>query len=224
MKKIMFISPHVDDETLGCGGTILKHKKNGDEIYWLIITAPSVNQPLGFSKEMVRQREGEIEKVAQLYGFLKTIQLNFPAISLDTINFNELITKIDDAIETIHPQEIYLINRSDIHSDHRITFQAVYACTKNFRKSYIRRILMYETLSETEMSPALIENVFMPNVFTDITDFMEKKLEIMSVYENDVMTDNLPRSLSAIRALAGYRGSRIGVKYAEAFMLIFEKN
>jgi len=220
----MFISPHVDDETLGCGGTILKHKKNGDEIYWLIITAPSVNQPLGFSKEMVRQREGEIEKVAQLYGFLKTIQLNFPAISLDTINFNELITKIDDAIETIHPQEIYLINRSDIHSDHRITFQAVYACTKNFRKSYIRRILMYETLSETEMSPALIENVFMPNVFTDITDFMEKKLEIMSVYENDVMTDNLPRSLSAIRALAGYRGSRIGVKYAEAFMLIFEKN
>ena len=30
--KILVVAPHADDETLGCGGTLLKHKKTGDEI------------------------------------------------------------------------------------------------------------------------------------------------------------------------------------------------
>lgn len=82
---------------------------------------------------------------------------------------------------------------------------------------------MYETLSETEFAPALRENAFVPNVFVDISDYMEQKLAIMSTFASEVMTDNLPRSYSAIRALATYRGSRIGVKFAESFMLLFEK-
>ena len=35
--KVLIIAVHPDDETLGCGGTILKHKENGDQIYWLIL-------------------------------------------------------------------------------------------------------------------------------------------------------------------------------------------
>ena len=223
MKKILFVSVHPDDETLGCGGTILKHKENGDEIYWLIITGPSVNHPYGFSEEMVNQRKSEIEKVAALYGFKETIKLDFPTQMLDEINQRELILKIDNSITAIKPNVVYLINRSDTHSDHRVAFNAVYACTKNFRKPFIERILMYETLSETEFSPALMENAFVPNVFVDISKYMEKKLEIISVFSSEVMPDNFPRSLNAIKALAAYRGSRIGVSYAEAFVSLFEK-
>jgi N-acetylglucosamine malate deacetylase 1 len=223
MKKNLFVSVHPDDETLGCGGTILKYKKNGDENCWLIITAPTLNHPYGFSEEMIQQRDNEIEKVSQLFGFHKTIQLGFPTQLLSELNYRDLVMKIDQAINEIQPHVIYLINRSDIHSDHKVAFQAVYSCTKNFRKSFIEEILMYETLSETEFAPALYESTFIPNVFFDITDFMDKKLEIMSVYTSEVMPDNLPRSMSAIRALAAYRGSRIGVNYAEAFMLIFQK-
>ena len=82
---------------------------------------------------------------------------------------------------------------------------------------------MYETLSETEFAPALTENVFIPNVFVDISEFIEQKIEIMKIYESEVMIDNLPRSISAIKHLAGFRGSRIGVDFAEAFMLLFER-
>ncbi len=38
MNKILIIAAQPDDETLGCVGTLLKHKNNGDEIYWLIAT------------------------------------------------------------------------------------------------------------------------------------------------------------------------------------------
>ena len=223
MKNVLIVSVHPDDETLGCGGTILKHKENGDTIFWLILTGPTENHPYGFSKEMIQDRECEIKKVSQMFGFQKTINLNFPTQLLDEINLRDIIVKIDQAINWVKPSIIYLINRSDIHSDHRIGFDATYSCTKNFRKPFIEKILMYETLSETEFAPALSGNAFIPNVFVDVSDYMERKLEIMSIYSSEMMPDNLPRSHSAIKALATYRGSRIGVQYAEAFMLLFEK-
>jgi LmbE family N-acetylglucosaminyl deacetylase len=124
----------------------------------------------------------------------------------------------------LQPQIIYVVNRSDVHSDHRVTFDAVSSCTKSFRKPFIEKILMYETLSETEFAPALNENVFIPNVFMDISENMDQKLAVMSTYSSELMPDTMPRSYSAIKALAAYRGSRIGVAYAEAFVLLFEKN
>lgn len=223
MKRILVISVHPDDETLGCGGTLMKHKVAGDSINWLIISAPTTNHPYGFSKELILLRKQEIETVSKLYGFESTVELDFPTQLLHEIDFRVLVNAIDEAILNIKPEIIYLINRSDIHSDHKIAFNAIYACTKNFRKPFIEKILMYETLSETEFAPALPETAFIPNVFVDITPFFNRKLDIMRVFKSELMEGNFPRSISAIRSLAGYRGSRIGVEYAEAFMLLFEQ-
>ena len=112
------------------------------------------------------------------------------------------------------------MNRSDAHSDHRITFHSIMACTKSFRYPYIKKVLMYECLSETEFSPTLPENVFQPNFFIDISQFFEKKIEIMSVFQSELAEHPFPRSIKNIEALATYRGAYAGVKYAEAFQLI----
>lgn len=221
MENVLVISVHPDDETLGCGGTLLKHKDEGYSLYWLIITNIQIEQ--GWNFEFVKNRQKEIAEVADLYGFEKVIKLEFPTTKLDEIPLNSIIKKINEAMNQFKPSIIYVNNRSDIHSDHKYAFNAVMSCTKNFRFPFIRRILMYECLSETEFSPVLMENAFIPNVFVDISEFLEKKLEIMSVYKSEIMPNNLPRSYSAISALAGYRGSRIGSNYAEAFMLIYEK-
>jgi len=69
MKNILIVSVHPDDETLGCGGTILKHKENGDAIFWLILTGPTENRPYGFSKEMIQDQERKINKVSQMFGY-----------------------------------------------------------------------------------------------------------------------------------------------------------
>ena len=82
---------------------------------------------------------------------------------------------------------------------------------------------MYEVISETEFAPALNENAFIPNVFVDISEFMEKKLEIMGIFKSELMPANFPRSINAIKSLSAYRGSRISVDFAEVFMLLFEK-
>ncbi len=218
--KILVIAPHADAETLGCGGTILKHKDIGDKIYWLIITNIDVKN--GWDKNDVKKRQKEIETVAGMYGFEKTFKLGYPTAKLDTIPVQEIIKSISEVILEIEPEIIYLPNHHDIHTDHQITFKATYSCSKNFRYPFIKRILMYETLSETEFSPALPENIFIPNVFADITNYFESKLEIFKIYKSEVMEEPLPRSLEVIETLAQYRGSRIGKKYAEVFVLLKE--
>ncbi|MBS4014243.1 MAG: PIG-L family deacetylase [Bacteroidetes bacterium] len=219
--KTLIVSAHPDDEVIGCGGTILKLKEQGSELYWLIIT--NVSEQLGWDKDFVLSRQKEIDIISQMLVFNKVYKLDYPTTQLDTIPLGDLIKKISSVINEIMPNEIFVVNRSDVHTDHKIVFQAVYSCTKNFRFPFVKKILMYECLSETEFSPALIENVFIPNTFVDITDFFDRKLEIAKTYKSEIMDDFLPRSLSTIESLARYRGSRIGVKYAEAFQLIFEE-
>ncbi len=219
--KILVISPHPDDETLGCGGTILKHKNMGDKVHWLIITNVDVEN--GWDKDIVDKRQKEIDTVAEMYGFEKTFKLNYPTAKLDIIPIQEIIKSMSGIILEIEPEIIYLSNRSDVHTDHQITFKATCSCTKNFRYPFIRKILMYETLSETEFSPSLQENSFIPNVFVDITKYFDEKLEIFKIYKSEVMEGQSPRSLKVIKAFNKYRGSRIGKEYAESFQLIFER-
>lgn len=223
MNKILVVAVHPDDETLGCGGTLLKHKNNGDEIYWLIITSPTLNHPYGFTQEVIDKRICLVNQITEKYKFHKVISLNYPTQLLHTVDLRDLIKKIDAVFNKIKPNVVYTMFNNDVHSDHRVAFEAVYSCTKSFRNPFIEAIYMMETLSETEFAPAIQSTSFIPNVYVDITDYFDQKIEIMKLYETELMEEPYPRSLSSIEALARVRGSRCGVKYAEAFMLLYEK-
>jgi LmbE family N-acetylglucosaminyl deacetylase len=215
MLKVLFVAPHADDETLGCGGSILRHSANGDEIHWLIVTSPENDD-----KKLMRNKE--ITKVASLYKVKKVHKLGIASKTLDQVPSKNLIQNLSDIISTVEPAIVYLPNRSDIHSDHRITFDAVCGCTKSFRAPYIKKILMYETLSETEFSLSQPDSAFSPNSFADISPYFSRKLEIMRIYKSELMEAPYPRSEKTLEALARFRGSRIGVEFAEAFVLIYE--
>ncbi len=223
MKKILFVSVHPDDETLGCGGTILRLKNEANLIFWLNLTSGSLDHPFGFTKEQLNKREKTIELIISKYKFDGFENLKLPTQMLNNIEMSSMISQISRIFHKIQPDIIFIPNRSDIHSDHKSAFMALYSATKNFRCSFIKKILMYETLSETEFAPALAENAFIPNTFIDISNYFEEKLKIMKLYDTEIMPIPLPRSEYAIRALAAYRGSRIGVQYAEAFMMIYNK-
>lgn len=218
MKNIIVISAHPDDEIIGAGGTLLKHVANGDHVYWLIVT--NVFESHGFTKERVQSRQQEIETVAQLVGFKNVYHLNYPTMSLSGSSLLKMVPEISSIFSVLQPEIVYCLNRSDAHSDHRITFEAVMACTKSFRYPFIKQVLMYECISETEFAPALAERVFLPNYFVDISPFFKRKLEILQVYESEINAHPFPRSLRNVEALATFRGATAGVNYAEAFQLV----
>jgi len=210
--KILVISPHPDDETLGCGGTLLKFKKQGNELYWLIVTSILKND----------KRKKEIEEVSNQYGFIKYINLYLRPTSLDTLPLTKLIEKVNKFISKIQPEIVLVNSNNDIHSDHHAVFNAVINATKPFRANYINKIMMYETISETDVITSLPGNCFSPNLFVDITEYIDKKIEIMNIYKSEVMEYPLPRSLDSIRTLARYRGSQCNMEYAESFYVIRE--
>jgi len=218
MKKILIVSAHPDDEILGLGGTLLKHKNNGDELHWLIITNISTEQ--GFSSDLVNKRQIEINEIFSKVGFKSIVKLDYPTMNLSSDTLIELIPKISKIVSELMPEIIYTMNRSDAHSDHRIVFNAVSTCTKSFRYPSVKKFLMYETLSETEFAPALPENQFTPNYFVDISNYIDKKIELMKIYSSELGEHPFPRSVNNIKALATYRGAFAGVKYAEAFQIV----
>lgn len=218
--KILVISVHPDDETLGCGGTLLKHAGIGDSIYWLILTRMDVS--LGYSSDQIQIAKAQIDRVAHAYHFADVFELGFPTTKLQIIDFSLLVQKISGIVGQLKPRLIYMNNRSDIHTDHQVASKAIFSATKVFRHPYVKRVLMYECLSETEVTPQFAENVFLPTVFSDITIYLDKKLEIMSLYQTELQGQTFPRSLEIIKSLAAYRGSSACCAYAEAFMHVRE--
>lgn len=220
MSTILVIAPHPDDETLGCGGTLLRHKNDGDDIHWLIVT--EITTERGFTQQRIDKRAEEINQAADLYGFASVSKLGFPTARLDTVPVEKMVQKIGETIHSIRPDIVYLPYPGDIHSDHKFVFDSGMSCTKWFRYPFIKRILVYETLSETELGINPSNTKFSPNVYVDITDFLDRKIGIMKVFQSEIGEFPFPRSDQAIRALSAYRGASSGFQFAEGFMLIKE--
>jgi LmbE family N-acetylglucosaminyl deacetylase len=214
--KVLIVAVHPDDETLGCGGTLLKHKANGDEIHWLICTT------IDKSHNYYETREKEIEEVGKLYNFNSVHNLRLKTMQVDEYSMSELVSKISKVINEVQPNIIYLPFKGDVHSDHRKIFEASYSCTKSFRYPFIKKIYMIETLSETEFAISLASESFIPNVFNDISNYFNKKIEIMKTYESELAEHPFSRSLDNIEALARFRGATSNCKYAESFMVLKE--
>ena len=134
-EKVIVISAHPDDEVLGCGGTLIKHRESGDKIDWLITT--NIDIDLGYSSRRVKSRQDEIIEIENKLKINKTYKLNYPTMSLSDETLIEMIP-ISEIFKESKPEIIYVLNRSDAHSDHLITFKAVMACTKSFRYPFIK--------------------------------------------------------------------------------------
>jgi LmbE family N-acetylglucosaminyl deacetylase len=218
--RTIVIAPHPDDETLGVGGTLLRRKNEGSQVAWVVVTNISVEA--GWSSEEVQKREEELQQIAEMYRFDEVYSLNFLSTQLDAIPLSEIIGALSDVFTSFAPKEVFLPHSSDIHSDHRVVFNAVAAGTKWFRHPSIRRVLAYETLSETDFGLNASLG-FKPNVFVDITDFIDKKIQAANVYASELGKFPFPRSPEAIRALASVRGATSGFQAAEAFELLRER-
>jgi LmbE family N-acetylglucosaminyl deacetylase len=214
--KVLVISPHPDDEVLGCGGTILRHRKDGDEIFLCIVTkgyAPD------WSEEFLKNRPKEIERASKILGIKKTYFLNYPTVKLDTIPQKELNEAIAKIIHELEPNILYIPHKGDLNKDHRLVFEASLVATRP--GSYKpEKILSYEILSETEWGQII--EPFVPNVYVDISSTFEEKIESMKAYASELRQYPHLRSLEIIEALAKKRGAEMGMRLAEAFISIRE--
>lgn len=215
--KVLIIAPHPDDEVLGCGGTIAKHASAGDEVYLCVVTkAYSPEWP----ESEVEERKKEVLRVSEILGIKKTYFLDLPTVKLDTLPQKELNEAISQVVNEVRPEIVYVPHRGDVNRDHQLVFDSTMVATRPAHHPFIKKVLAYESLSETEWAAPFAENAFIPNVFVNISRTLETKLKAMSEYKLELKQFPHPRSLEAISALAKIRGTQANLNAAEAFVLI----
>lgn len=194
--NILAIGAHPDDIEFGCGGALIKYTQKGHRLFLLVMTGGGLG-----GSSAVRSREqkasGKILGAEKIYwgGYDDTHLV----VDID------LIDKIETVIAEVKPDFIFCNFPDDTHQDHRHLAQAIMSATR-----YIRNVLFFEGPTTQN---------FNPQVFVDIADTLDRKVEALQAHRSQVMKTNI-EDLSIIevaRSSANFRGIQGRVKYAEAF-------
>lgn len=216
-KRMLVIAPHPDDEILGVGATMARFARAGGEVTVLTVAA---HMPPLYTPEAHQRTIDEAHKAHALVGVKESVFLNNPAVLLERMPTPDFNRQIEDVIKRLEP-EICLIPFYDRHIDHRRIFDAANVAARPVGAGRKVKVLAaYETLSETHWNAPYVEPAFIPNWCVDATEVIDLKIEALRCYESQVQPFPMSRSLEAVRALALFRGSQVGMGYAEAFCVL----
>ena len=216
-KRVIVISPHPDDETLGAGGFI---KKLIDQKNSVKILTVSGHLPPLYTREDYEITVKEAKKAYKILGVDDYSFLELPATFIGDEPVSKLNGSIASHFKEFEPN-IVLCPFPDRHIDHRIIFDSVMVASRpvGYGKK-IELLAAYETLSETHWNAPYIEPNFNHNLIVDISNQINEKLEALRSYKSQVDEKMGPRSIDSVKALAKFRGSQAGFSFGEAFYVI----
>jgi LmbE family N-acetylglucosaminyl deacetylase len=216
--KILIIAPHPDDEVLGMGGTIARLSHENHDITVAIATK---GWPPLFPASLVNQVRAEAKEANALLGVKSLRFMDLPVTRLNEKPLHELNACFDQLIEEEKPAMVFLPFVGDRHEDHTIVYNACMVAMRPLAsRKHIKKILCYETVSETHWSAAYVEKNFSPQMWVDISPYLQCKIEAMSKYVSQIQPDPDARSIEALTALAKWRGSTAGMYAAESFVVV----
>lgn len=209
MKNILAVGAHPDDVELGCGGTLIKHIKNGNTVTIMHMTNTGVKNVItGEVLRTAEQSKSEAEQAAEIMG-ANIVQLCFED---QNVPFNlDSIVAIEKYIINLNIDTIFTHWGGDSHQDHINTLKSTLAAGRN-----VDNIFLYE-----QVPMPRVGNIF-PNInfYFDISDCYELKMKACSAHKSQITEKYKNKVLEGTRALAEYRGAQADCKYAEAFECI----
>jgi LmbE family N-acetylglucosaminyl deacetylase len=218
----MVVAAHPDDEVLGCGATIARHSARADPVDVVILGSGALSRDqsaVGSVATLGRQAQ----EAGRILGVREVRVLDFPDNRFDSVDLLDIVKRVETEIAYTAPEVIYTHHAGDLNIDHRKTLEAVVTACRPLDPGGVRRILSFEVPSSTEWQAPAAYPAFAPNVFMDVTDSLERKLEAIKVYSGEIRSFPHPRSVEALTALARWRGASAGFRAAEAFVLVRER-
>lgn len=195
-KIILAIGAHPDDVEIGCGGSLALHRAKGDAIYILTLSRGSEGGD-------AEKRKKEAQKAADLQGaqlFLGDLE------DTKITDVGVTISLIEKVVQQINPTNIYTHSLHDGHQDHRSVFYASVTACRGAPNLYC-----YQSPSSSVD--------FKPNLFVEISDFIDKKLEVITAYKSQhKIRPYLQQDI--VRSTARYWGRFSNYGYAEPMEVI----
>ena len=215
-EKLLVIAPHSDDEVLGCGGLISKIKNNGGKVYALIFN-------LGFEKddtdESQEKRKAEVRDVMdylEIDDFHLVHDRPDNNRDLDTKPLHSLIEIIESnsnvSLEKIKPTIVAIPTIHSHHQDHVHVHHACIAALRPISTPVADVVLSYEAPEHSRWSAS---GIFEPNLYVEIDDVIENKINAFYKYKSQVRSGG--RDRDTILNQAKYRGQEVGKNLCEAF-------
>lgn len=222
-QRVLVVAAHPDDEVLGCGGTIARHRAEGDDVSVLFLAdgVGARGGSIGFESELAARRAAG-DAAATVLGISRPVYLDFPDNRLDTVAFLDLVQAVERMAEKLRPNRVYTHHSHDLNIDHRLCHRAVLTAFRPTSGQTVRAIYGFEIPSSTDWAFGSYSKGFQPNHFVDISNHIETKLTAMNCYETEMKPPPHPRSTDAIKALACWRGASVGCFAAEAFAVIYQ--
>ncbi len=217
-RTVLIVAAHTDDEALGCGGTIARHVAEGDSVHAVFMTDGVSSRTSAAATEL----DSRLTSAKQAHGILglqRVEYLDLPDNRMDSVPLLDVVQALERVIQAISPSVIYTHHHGDLNVDHRITHQAVVTACRPLPDSPVRELYGFEVLSSTEWATPQQEP-FLPNVFVDISDFLEIKQKALRAYQPEMRLAPHSRSIEHAEYLARHRGYSVGVAAAEAFVAI----
>lgn len=215
---MLVVAAHPDDEVLGCGGTIAKHRRQGDAVAVLIL-ADGVTSRGGDPASAIEERRRWARLANDILGVTDLTLLSYPDNRLDVVALLDVVQEIERVMERCRPSIVYTHHAGDVNIDHTRVHHAVVAACRPHPGQTVQRLLFFETPSSTEWRPPDLASMFAPNWFIDIADTLDVKLEAAAAYRGELREFPHPRSLAGLEHLARWRGASAGLAAAEAFAL-----
>lgn len=219
--KVSVVAAHPDDEIIGVGGTILKHINNGDEIQILIICEGKSSRYMrleDMDRSILDNYYGETTSAMKIMKIENYKICNYPNNRLDTLPLLDIIKAIQIYLDEFRPDIVYTHSFTELNIDHLLINKAVTTAVRALPDAYVRELLFFATLSSTEQARA-IGKYFEPNVFVDTSPFIETKLTALSCYQSELRAFPHPRNIELIKANDRVCGNKVGVEYAEEFVV-----
>ncbi len=198
-RRVLAIGAHPDDVEIGCGGTLAKHRSEGDIVSILTLSR-------GAAGGDINARTVEAQNAASLLG-AKVEFGNFMDTGIS--EGAQTIEMIETAIRAFQPTHVYTHAAEDTHQDHRATHAATLVAARGVPNLYC-----YQAPSSTVD--------FRPNLFIDITPFIKNKLRAIQAYDSQVKRSPLLQD-DSIMATARYWGRYAGHGLAEPMNVVRQR-
>jgi LmbE family N-acetylglucosaminyl deacetylase len=173
-----------------------------------------------YSPEWDAEVRKQAKEAAKVLGAADVVLGNLPDQRLETLPLRDVVKEVEALIAEWQPEVVYTHFSGDINRDHRVLAEAVMVAARPYAAPSVKEILMFETPSSTEWSSPALAASFQPNLYVDISEYVEQKIKAFSCYSAEIRPNPHPRSLEALADRARYWGSAINRRGAEAFLLV----
>lgn len=222
VRTVLVVAAHPDDEVLGCGATIARLSREHE--VRIAILGEGITSRYRGRTSAAKRGLGRLQDQARAAGaHLHARSVEFgglPDNRFDEVPLLDVVKKVETWVERYRPQVVYTHHPGDLNIDHTTTFRAVLTATRPLQGAPVKELYTFEIASSSEWAFQHIEPAFRPNVFMDVSQSIDDKIEAMQMYTDEVRAFPHPRSPEALQAIARRWGSVVGVNYAEAFELI----